>query len=61
MKFLYSLTSSCQSCVVDIHETNFKFTSDALKNNDDPMSYIDSDMKKKIEVAMGKQTYVDWE
>ena len=61
VKFPYGLTSSYQSCVADIHETHFKFTSDALKNDDDPMSYIDSDMKKKIEVAIGKQTYVDWE
>ena len=61
VKFPYRLTASYQSCVADIHETNFKFTSNALKNHDDPMSYIDSDMKKKIEVAIGKQTYVDWE
>ena len=60
-EFSYRLTASYQSCVADIHETNFKFTSNALKNHDDPMSYIDSDMKKKIGVAIGKQTYVDWE
>ena len=59
--FPNTLIASYQACIADIHELHFKFASDALESDNDPMANLTSEVQAKIKVALEKQTYVDWD
>ena len=55
------LIEAYQTCIGDIHNNNFEFTSNAIEGDNNPLTYINSDTKEQIEQAIQKQTYVDWD
>ena len=53
--------ASYKRCIEDIFKDNFQFTTNAIKGIEKPVSYIDSETKRKVIDAIKKQQYIDYD